>query len=47
MTKFKKVLFGVFGVYILAALSLAQAQNAPGLTASPQSAFRANDPGNL
>jgi len=30
MTKFKKVLFGFFGLYILAALSLAQAQNAPG-----------------
>ena len=30
MTKFKKVLFGFFGLYILAALSLVQAQNTPG-----------------
>ncbi len=30
MTKYKKVLFGFFGLYILAALSLAQAQNASG-----------------
>lgn len=30
MTKFKKVLFGVLGVYIFAVLSLAQAQDAPG-----------------
>ena len=30
MTKFKKVLFGFLGAYLLVASSLAQAQNAPG-----------------
>ena len=36
MTKFKKVLFGLFGSYILVASSLALAQNAPGTDASSQ-----------
>jgi Spy/CpxP family protein refolding chaperone len=30
MTKFKKSLFGFLGIYLFAALALAQAQNAPG-----------------
>jgi Spy/CpxP family protein refolding chaperone len=35
MTKFKKVLFGFFGLYILAALSLARAEN-PGVDGPSQ-----------
>jgi periplasmic protein CpxP/Spy len=36
MTKFKKVLFGFLGAYLLVALSLAQAQNAPAAEGSSQ-----------
>ena len=35
MTKFKKVLYGLFGLYVFAALSLAHAEN-PGAEGSPQ-----------